>query len=216
MNLKKSPGMRRWIWLIGGIFLLLLLAAFIYGTQWSPSGAFAVPDSGIHSLQPIEFELAPSSVPEIDMSELSSSLLHVLDSSLKEWDQRNLESLEENQRAQRRIFEEWRTWLDGRVEEDLAGLQEMDKRLSVLEHGMSHLLASLEDEEFQASMAPAFTFRGIEMWHGRPYALLEHQGQILPVRQGESRLGWRIHAIDRIGRKLRVSDGTTELVLEEQ
>lgn len=216
MGLKKSSRARWRMWLAGGIFSLLLLVAFVHGMPQGPGEKFSISDPGIDPLHPADFHLAANAVPEIDMEELSESLQRVLDSRLDTWSEQNLELFEENQSKQVQLLSEWKESLAGKIEKQISGLKDMDQRLRSLEHGMSRLLTSLEDETFQASVEPAFTFRGIEVWHGQTYALLEHQGRILPARKGDFRLGWRIHAIDRSGRKLHVSDGMTELVLEER
>lgn len=216
MNSKKSSRMRWRVWLAGGVFSLLLLVVFVHGMLRDSGEKFSISNPGIHSPHSTEFQLAASAIPEIDTEELSGSLEQALDNRLDEWNERSLELFEENRSRQMQLFSEWQEELDRKVEKQFSGLKDIDRRLHSLEYGMDRLLASLEDETLQASIEPAFTFRGIEVWHGQAYALLEHQGQILPARQGDSRLGWKIHAIDRSGRKLHVSDGMTELVLEER
>lgn len=216
MNPKKSSRIRWGVWLVGGALSLLLLAAFVYGMLRDPGETLSISDPGIHSPHPTELRPAASAIPEIDVKELSGSLAQALDSRLDEWDQRSLELFEENRSRQAQVFSERQEELDRKIEKQSSRLKDMDQRLRSLEHGVNRLLASLEDEAFRASVEPAFTFRGIEVWHGQAYALLEHQGRILPARQGESRLGWKIHAIDRTSRKLHVGDGVTELVLEER
>ena len=214
MNLKNSSRAHWRMWLAGGAFSLFLLAVFVHGMLGDSGKEFSISDPRIHSPHPTELQLATSAIPEIDTEKLSGSLEQALDNRLDEWDKHSLELFEENRSRQMQWFSEWQERLDRKIEKQFSGLKDMDQRLRSLEHGMNRLLAFLEDETFQASMEPAFTFRGIEVWHGQAYALLEHQGRILPARQGDSRLGWKIRTIDRPGRKLHVSDGTTELVLE--
>lgn len=216
MNLPKSFRTRWWLWLAGGVFSLLLLTAFVREKLWYPNETFSFSDPGVTSLHPTEFPSAGNATSEIDEEQLLESLEQVLDSRLDEWEQRQHKFFEENRLTQMQIYGEWRKELDEKIETQSSKLQNMNQKLHSLESGMNRLLATHEDEMFQVSTEPAFTFRGIEIWHGQTYALLEHQGRILPAREGESRLGWRIHTIDRDGQRLHVSDGVTEFVMEEQ
>lgn len=213
MNSSETSGSRWRIWLVGGVLLLLLAAGFTYGVTRSPNETLLLAGSGDHSV-PLE-ELMPvaNPVPEIDVEKLSESLAGVLGGRLAEENRRVFEAFEESRRAQARMFQEWSEGFDGKFEERL---EHLDQRLGSLERNMNHLSGLIEEETQQASGEPAFVFRGVEVWHGQTHALLEHEGRILPVRQGESRLGWRIHAIDRDNRKLHVGDGVSEFVLEEQ
>ncbi len=216
MNFQKSSRTRWRVWLAGGVFSLLLLAALVHEMLRGSNETFAFSDPGVQLLQPTELPSAASAIPEIDMKLLSESLAQTLDNRLNKWDQRNLEVFEKTFLSQMRTFEKWREGLDEKLKTQSSRLQGMDQKLHLLERGMNRLLGSLEDEAIQVSMEPEFIFRGIEVWHGQAYALLEHQGRILPARQGDSRLGWRINAIDRDNRKLHISDGMTKLILEEQ
>ncbi len=216
MNLQKSSRTRWRVWLAGGVFSLLLLAAFVHEMLRGSNETFSFSDPGVQPLHPTGLPSAASSIPEIDIKLLSESLAQALGNRLDEWDRRNLEAFEKNLLAQMRTLREWRKGLDEKIETQFSRLQGVEQKLHSLERGMNRLLTSLEDEAVQVSMQPAFIFRGIEVWHGQAYALLEHQGRILPARQGDSRLGWRINAIDRNDRKLHISDGMTQLILEEQ
>ena len=216
MNLKKSSRTRWWVVLAAGVFSLLLLVAFVYEMLRAPGETLSLSNPGVQPFHLTEFLPAEKAIPEIDIKQLSESLEQALDSRFDEWDQRKHKVLEEDRLAQMQTFEKHWKGLGEKIETQSSKLQGMGQKLRLLENGMNRLLAALEDEALQVSTEPAFTFRGVEIWHGQTYALLEHQGRILPARQGESRLGWRIHTIDRDGQKLHVSDGMTEFVLEEQ
>ena len=216
MNFQKSPRTRWWVWLAGGVFSLLLLAAFVHEMLQGYNETFSFSDPGVQLLHPTELPPEENATPEIDMKLLSEALAQSLGDRLNEWDQPNLEVLEKNLLSQMQTFGKWREGLDEKIKTQSSRLQGIDQKLHSLERGMNRLLVPLEDEAIQVSTEPEFIFRGIEVWHGQAYALLEHQGRILPARQGDSRLGWRINAIDRDDRKLHISDGMTKLVLEEQ
>lgn len=216
MNSPKTSGTWWRIWLAGGVLMSLLLAAFIHGVPWRPSESLPFPDLDAQFASSEEFAPAVSVAPEVDVEQLSESLERMLGSHLEEESRRNLEAFKESLLAQGKKSEEWHEGFDRKVDQQFSRLERLEQRLHSLERGVNQLLGALEDEAQQSSMEPVFTFRGVEIWHGQTYALLEHEGRILSARQGESRLGWRIHAIDRGGRKLHVSDGVTELVLEEQ
>ena len=216
MNSRKSVRARWWLWLVGGLLVSLSLATFMYTASRTSARTPSFSDPAAHALHPSEFATMVQAAPAIDEEKLSESLVQALDHRLDEWGRRDQEASEEGRKMQARTLEEWRERLDGQVQEQFARLTVMEQKLSSLEHGIKRLLDSLEEKTTPSGMEPAFTFRGIEIWHGQAYALLEHEGRILPVRQGESRLGWRVHAIDRDHRKLHVSDGMTELILEEQ
>ncbi len=216
MNSGKSARPRWRIWVAAGVIFSLSLTALVLIALPVSRGTISIPDPGLDALHPADPPSLASAAFEIDIGELSESLAHALEARLDEWNRRGLESSEKRRLERARARGEWERRLDEKVETQLSGLQDMGQRLRALERGVDRLLASLEEPANQASAEPAFTFRGVEVWHGRPYALLEHQGRILPVREGESRLGWRIRAIDRAGGKLRVSDGATERLLEKR
>lgn len=215
MNSQKKLNVRRWTWLVGGLLLLLMVGS-IYGVVRSPNEDFSFSGLGIRSLHSEEFAPAVNVIPEIDVEQLSESLTQALNRYLDRWIRRNLEALKENRLMQTQLIEEWKEEFDNKIEMQSSRWADLDQRLHLIEYGVNQLLETLEDEALQPPMEPVFVFRGIEIWHGQVYALLEHEGQIVPVREGESRLGWRVHAIDRDGRKLHVGDGMKEHILDLQ
>lgn len=215
MNSQKTSGVRRWIWLVGWL-LLLLSAASIYGVARSPDETLPFSGLGVRSSHPEELVSTVSGVPEIDVEQLSESLAQVLNQRLDPQVYRNLEELKEDRLVQTQLIEEWKEELGDEIEMQSSQLADLNQKLDSIERGVGQLLKTFEDETPDSPMEPTFVFRGIEIWHGQAYALLEHEGRIVPVREGESRLGWRIYAIDRDGRKLHVGDGIQEYVLEVQ
>ena len=209
---SKETGVRRRVWLVSGLLLLLSVAS-IYGVARSLGETFPLSSLGVRSSHPEEFVPVVHVAPEIDVEQLSESLAQTLNRHLDQRIHRNLEALKEGRRMQTQSIEEWKEELGGKVEMQTSKLADLNQRLHSIESGINQLLKTLEDEALEPPMGPMFVFRGIEIWHGRVYALLEHEGQIMPVREGESRLGWRIHVIDRDGRKLHVGDGMKEYIL---
>ncbi len=113
----------------------------------------------------------------------------------------------EQQHAQ--AMQQWRLQIEKQtrqLEQLSASVRTLGKRLAQMQEA---------PDEMADVVGPEFRFRGIEVWHGRVYALLEHEGRILTAREGDFRLGWRIHGIDREQRRLYVGDGTRELMLEQ-
>lgn len=215
MNSQKTSGVRRRAWLAGGL-LLLLSAASIYGVARSPDETLPFSGLGVRSSHPEELVPTVNVVPEIDVEQLSESLAQILNQRLDQRVYRNLEELKESRLMQTQSFEAWKGELSDKIEMQSSQLEDLSQRLHSIERGISQLLKTLEDETLDSTMEPTFVFRGIEIWHGQVYALLEHEGRILPAREGESRLGWRVHAIDRNSLKLHVGDGMQEHVLEMQ
>lgn len=215
MNSKETPGIRRWVWLVSGLLLLFLVAS-AYGVARSLDETLPLSSPGVRPSHPEEHVPAVNVAPEIDVGRLSESLAQALNRHLDQWIHRNREELKESRLMQIQSIEEWKEELGGEIKMQSSRLAELNQRLHLIEGGINRLLETLEDEALEPPMEPMFVFRGIEIWHGQIYALLEHEGQIMPVREGESRLGWRIHAIDRDGRKLHVSDGMQEHILEVQ
>ena len=215
MNSKETSGVRWRVWLASGLLLLLLVAS-IYGVARSFGEALPLSGLGVRSSHPEEFVPAVNVAPEIDVEQLSESLAQALNRHLDQRIHRNREELEESRLMQTQLIEEWKEELGDKIKMHSSRLTDLNQRLDLIESGISRLLKTLEDEALEPPMEPIFVFRGIEIWHGQVYALLEHEGQIMPVREGESRLGWRIHVIDRDGRKLHVSNGMKEHVLGVQ
>lgn len=215
MNSQKTSGVRRWIWLVGGL-LLLLSAASIYGVARSPDETLPFSGLGVRSSHPEELVSTVSVIPEIDVEQLSESLAQVLNQRLDPQVYRNLEELKEDRLVQTQLIEEWKEELGDEIEMQSSQLADLNQKLDSIERGVGQLLKTFEDKTPDSPMEPTFVFRGIEIWHGQAYALLEYEGRIVPVREGESRLGWRIYVIDRDGRKLHVGDGIQEYVLEVQ
>jgi len=127
-----------------------------------------------------------------------------LDAAVKRHEEIRAAALQEWRDAQVRQFSEYSQQLQG-----------LTLSVQTLEERLAQLLEADQTVQTLVNEKPMFQFRGIEIWNGQVYALLEYQGAILPVRQGEARLGWRIHEIDREQRQLHVSDGTRQYVLEE-
>lgn len=215
MNSKETPGIRRWVWLVSGLLLLLLVAS-VYGVARSLGETLPLSSLGVRSSHPEELVPAVNVAPEIDVEQLSESLAQALNRHLDQQIHRNREELKESWLMQTESIEEWKEELGDKIKMQSSRLADLNQRLHLIESGINRLLNTLEDEALEPSMEPMFVFRGIEIWHGQIYALLEHEGQIMPVREGESRLGWRIQAIDRDGRKLHVSDGVQEHILGVQ
>lgn len=214
MNSKETK-VRRWVWLVSGLLLLLLVAS-AYGVARSLGEILPLSSLGVRSSHPEEFVPAVNVAPEIDVEQLSESLAQALNRHLDQRFRRSREEREESRLMQAQLIEEWKEELGDQIKMQSSGLADLNQRLHLIEGGISRLLNTLEDEALEPPMEPMFVFRGIEIWHGQIYALLEHEGQIMPVREGESRLGWRIHVIDRDGRKLHVSDGMKEHILGVQ
>ena len=215
MNSQKTSGMRRRVWLTGGL-LLLLSAVSIYGVVRSPDETLPFSGLSVRSSHPEELVPTVNVVPEIDVEQLSESLAQVLNQRLDQRVYRNFEELKENRLIQTQSIEEWKEELGDKIEMQSSQLADLNQRLHSIERGISQLLKTLEDKTPDSTMEPTFVFRGIEIWHGQVYALLEHEGRIVPVREGESRLGWRVHVIDRDSLELHVGDGIQEHVMEVQ
>ena len=212
MNSKETE-VRRRVWLVSGLLLLLLVAS-IYGVARSLGETLPLSNLGVRSSHPEEFVPTVNVAPEIDVEQLSESLAQALNHHLDQRIHRSREELEESRLMQTQLIEEWKEELGDKIKMQSSGLADLNQRLHLIESGINQLLNALEDEAFDPPVEPMFVFRGIEIWHGQVYALLEHEGRIMPVREGESRLGWRVHAIDRDGRKLHVGDGMKEQVME--
>lgn len=215
MNSQKTSGVRRWVWLAGGLLLLLSVTS-IYGVARSPDETLSLSGLGIHSSHPEKLVSTVNVVPEIDVEQLSESLAQVLNQRLDQQVYRNLEELKENRLMQTQSIEEWKEELGDKIEMQSSQLADLNQKLHSIERRVSQLLKAFEDETLDSPVEPTFVFRGIEIWHGQVYALLEYEGRIVSVREGESRLGWRVHAIDRNSLKLYVGDGIQEHVLEVQ
>lgn len=212
---SKETGVRRWVWLVSGLLLLLLVAS-IYGAARSLGETLPLSSLGVRSSHLEEFVPAVNVAPEIDVEQLSESLAQALSRHLDQPVHRSREELEERRLMQTQLIEEWKEELGDKIKMQSSRLADLNQRLNLIENGINQLLNTLEDETLEPPVEPMFVFRGIEIWHGQVYALLEHEGRIMPVREGESRLGWRVRAIDRDGRKLHVGDGMKEQVLEVQ
>lgn len=215
MSSKETFGVRRRVWLVGGLLLLLLITS-IYGVARSFGETLPFSDLGTHPPNPEGFVPTVNVAPEIDVERLAESLAQTLNRHLEQRVHPILEEMKEIRRIQARLIKELKKELDGKAEMQSSKLTGLDQRLHSIESGLGQVLETIENQALEPSIKPAFVFRGIEIWHGQVYALLEHEGRIVPVREGESRLGWRVHVIDRDGRKLHVGDGMNEYVLEVQ
>ena len=215
MNILNFSWVRWHLRLVGVAVLLLFLGATGYVlSQGAVEGLSPyVPEQ--HSLGP-DGPQTVEAAPSIEVEQLYESWARALGQHFDKWGLRNTEALKENWQMQAQAFKEWQFEFDGQAEEQALRLEDVGQRLREVERGMGRLLDSFEKERASVAAGPAFAFRGIEIWHGQIYALLEYEGRILPVRQGESRLGWRVYEIDRENRQLHISDGMTAQVLEER
>ena len=209
MKFKKS------FWLAGGVLLLFMLGFQFYGMGSASMPSVPFSNTAVESLQPDSSVVALPPPLAIDTEALAASLSQTLDARLAAWDRRKQAQSEAQASQVLAKFQEWRETLDEQSLARTREVAELDRRLDGLEQGIAQLLRARELKR-STGENPGFLFRGMEIWHGQTYALLEYEGRILPVRQGESRLGWRVHFIDREHRKLHVSDGRREVVMEAQ
>ena len=158
----------------------------------------------------------PAPARDVALERRAASALADLARRLDAWE-RDARDWRAQQRAAREAAREGREKLDGLMRRQEPRLATLERRLQALESGQAQLLAlARADAESAAADDVPFVFRGTEVWNGQIYALLEHEGRILSARQGEERLGWRVRAIDRERRSLRISDGRAERTLEER
>lgn len=202
---------KKFYWSAGGILLLLLSGTYIYGEMFSL--APSAPSPNVLSEMP-DAKPVPAAVPmapTLDIEALAAVLGHHLDTRIESWSQR----AQERSRMQLKELREWRRQSDAQALSQAQALADLGQRLSTVEQGVGALADAVKDP-VPVAERPEFLFRGIEIWHGQSYALLEYEGRILPARQGESRLGWRVRLIDRERQNLHVSDGYREVILEAQ
>ena len=201
-------------WLAGAVTAWLSVAAV--------SHALSGPEIGEEGLPPAANESSytesatPAAMGDAALERRYASELAAMARRLDAWEQDA-----RNWRAQQR--ESWEAEragherLDGLMRRQEPRLSQLERRLQSLEQGQAQLLAlARADAEAAADDGAPFVFRGTEVWNGQVYALLEHEGRILSARQGEARFGWRVRAIDREQRRLRISDGRAEHTLEER
>ena len=210
----RGPSARRW--LAGAVAALFSFGALSHALS-SPD-----PDGGGEGLPPPEGnspyveEPAPAAARDVALERRAASALADLARRLDAWE-RDTRDWRAQQRTARAAAREDREKLDGLMRRQEPRLATLERRLQALESGQAQLLVlARAGAESAAADAVPFVFRGTEVWNGQIYALLEHEGRILSARQGEERLGWRVRAIDRERRSLRVSDGRAERTLEER
>ncbi len=213
MDSPKLAGMRKWG---AGLGLLALMAAgaYLYVTSRGASGPMVYSDPAV--ALPEEQPLALASAQEAQAAvreQMVAALMQALNPRLEEWLRRSRGAAEAQNQAQRLAVEAWQAELAGHLEAQAQQAENLGRRLDALGHDVRQL-RELQMASEPAVLEPTFSLRGLEVWHGQVYALLEHEGRVLPVRQGESRLGWRVRAIDRERRRVRVGYGAAEHVLE--
>lgn len=204
-----GPSARQW--LAGAVTAWLSVAAV--------SHALSGPEAGGEAPPPADDSLYTESAPPAGAGDAAlerryASELAAMARRLDAWEQ----DARDWRARQREIWEAehaGRERLDGLVRRQEPRLSQLERRLQSLEQGQAQLLA-LARADAEADAGVPFVFRGTEIWNGQVYALLEHEGRILSARQGEARLGWRVRAIDRERRSLRISDGRAEHTLEER
>ena len=197
-----------------GLLALMLSGAYFYMASRSAVEPLAYPGpaAALPAEQPLA--LASAEAQAAATEQMAAALTQALGRRMEEWLQRDRETADAQSQAQRLEVEAWRAELTGHLEAQARRAEEWARRLEALGHDIQQLRESLQAAAEPAASGPAFSLRGLEVWHGQVYALLEHEGRILPVRQGESRLGWRVRDIDREHRRVRVGNGAAEHVLE--
>ena len=208
---RYGPSARQW--LAGAVTAWLSVATI--------SHALSGPEVGEEDLPPAadDTSYTESAMPAAGDAALErryASELAAMARRLDAWEQDARDWREQ----QREVWEAERAGyerLDGLMRRQEPRLSQLERRLQSLEQGQAQLLAlARTDAEAAADDSVPFVFRGTEVWNGQVYALLEHEGRILSARQGEARFGWRVRAIDREQRSLRISDGRAEYTLEER
>ena len=201
-------------WLVGAVTVMFSFGALSHALS-SPE-----PDGGGEG-QPLPernspYVEEPAPARDVALERRAASALADLARRLDAWE-RDARDWRAQQRAAGAAAREGREKLDGLMRRQEPRLATLERRLQALESGQAQLLAlARADVESAAADDVPFVFRGTEVWNGQIYALLEHEGRILSARQGEARLGWRVRAIDRERRSLRISDGRAERTLEER
>ena len=211
MSQNQSPKItrRRALALASIVMVCVLLGALGYVNMLdsSPPLSLAATDAALYAEEQA-LETAPPN-PTDQAAQIAAVLLPNLQQSLVQLQDHFDSTLQAQAQQHAQALQKWQLQAKDQarqLEQVSASVQTLEKRLAEV----------LDDQhEVAAGTEPGFRFRGIEVWHGRVYALLEYQGQILTASAGDSRLGWRIHDIDREQRQLRVSNGTHEHVLEE-
>ncbi len=208
MNLNSTLPLKWWLTLGVLIFSFVGVLSW-YGLQWKASLPLAFPDPTLES------QNAPVQI-EPDPREEAAHLEALLEHRFDVWVQEQREMLQEDAQIRRAIAQDRHTQVLEELKTQAEQLAQLQKLLHEQQQDLKHIRAGLEDDTQLTDHQPSFVFRGVEVWHGQLYALLEYQGQIFPVRQGEARLGWRIREIDREHRRIHVAKGTITHTLEEQ
>ena len=213
MDSSKLGGMRKWGTVLG-LLALMAVGAHLYVTSRGASEPMAYSDPAIAPPAGQQFALASVQEAQAAASEqMAAVLTQALSQRMEEWLRQGREAAEEQNQAQRLAAEAWQAELAGHLEAQVQQAENLDRRLDALGQEVRQL-RELQTASEPTALEPDFSLRGLEVWHGQVYALLEHEGRVLPVRQGESRLGWRVRAIDREHRRVRVGHGAAEHVLE--
>ena len=213
---RRRPG--RWLsarqWLAGAVAALFSLGALSHALSNPDAGEAGSPLP--EGASPYVETPAPAAARDVALERRAASALADLERRLDAWE-RDARDWRAQQRSAREAERAGREELGGLMRRQEPRLATLERRLQALEQGQAQLLAlARADAEPAAADGVPFVFRGTEVWNGQVYALLEHEGRILSARQGEARLGWRVRAIDRERRSLRVSDGRAERTLEER
>ena len=207
---KRGPSARQW--LAGAVAALFSLGALSHALSNEEPGAAGPPEESAPYLE----EPAPAAARETTQERRAVAALADLERRLDAWE-RDARDRRAQQRAVREAERAARAELDGLLRRQEPRLADLERRMQELARGQAQLLAlARAGAAAAAEDGVPFVFRGTEVWNGQVYALLEHEGRILSARRGEERLGWRVRAIDREGRSLRISDGRAERTLEER
>ena len=206
-----GPSARQW--LAGAVTAWLSVAAVSHALSGPEAGERDFPPAADDSSRA---ESATPAAGDAALERRHASELAAVARRLDAWE-RDAREWRARQRENWDAERAGRERLDGLMRRQEPRLSQLERRLQSLERGQAQLLAlARAGAAAAADDGVPFVFRGTEIWNGQVYALLEHDGRILSARQGEARLGWRVRAIDREQRSLRISDGRAEHTLEER
>ena len=209
---RYGPSARQW--LAGAVTAWLSVATISHALSGPEVGAEDLPAAAEDSLH--TESAPPAATGDAGLERRRAAQLAAMARRLDAWER----DARDWRARQREIWEAERAGrerLDGLMRRQEPQLSQLERRLQSLEQGQAQLLALARAGAAAAADEDVpFVFRGTEVWNGQVYALLEHEGRILSARQGEARLGWRVRAIDREQRSLRISDGRAEHTLEER
>lgn len=197
-----------------GLLALMLSGAYFYAASGGTAEPLAYPDPAVSLPAEPPFAPAFAAAQAAVAERMAAALTQVLDRRMEDWLQRDQEAADAQSQAQRLAVEAWRTELAEHLEAQTRQGETLGRRLEALGDEVRQLRELQQVASEPVASEPAFSLRGLEVWHGQVYALLEHEGRVLPVRQGESRLGWHVRDIDREQQRVRVGKGAVEHVLE--